>query len=260
MTLEQLEGVRLGVSAGAVVLLLAAETAQPFYKGRTGRLLHSARNIGIAAVNAAVLSLFFVGPLAFVAAWAENNGLGLLNVVDWPVWVEWTVALVAFDFWMYWWHRANHRLAWLRLFHRMHHTDPAMDVTTAVRFHTGEIVLSSLLRAPVVVLLGMSIPQLIVYEVIMVPVVYFHHSNVALPARADCWMRRLVVSPNMHRVHHSFEREERDSNYGSILTIWDRLLGSYRWRGDPEAIRIGIPHMYEEKWFTFWGMLKTPIM
>jgi sterol desaturase/sphingolipid hydroxylase (fatty acid hydroxylase superfamily) len=160
---------------------------------------------------------------------------------------------------MYWWHRANHELPFLWRFHRMHHSEPDLDVTTAMRFHTGEIAISSGLRCGVLVLLGMSWPMLLLYEVCMLPIIQFHHSNVRIPYGLDRALRAVIVSPNMHRVHHSVIHREHNGNYASIFSFWDRAFGSYRWRPDPEDLDIGLREWREPSWLTFWGMLKTPV-
>jgi sterol desaturase/sphingolipid hydroxylase (fatty acid hydroxylase superfamily) len=141
---------------------------------------------------------------------------------------------------MYAWHRANHEVPLLWRFHRVHHTDPAMDSTTALRFHPGEILISTLLNCLVLVALGMSLAAFALYKTVMIAVVMFHHSNLRVPERLDRWLRWVIVPPSMHRVHHSHLRAETDSNYGSIFSFWDRLFRSYRTRRTYDDIRFGI--------------------
>src|SRR5215813_5385924 len=117
-------------------------------------------------------------------------------------------AILLFDAWMYLWHRANHQLDFLWRFHRVHHSDPEMDVTTAIRFHAGEILISSALRLAVIPLLGITNRQLLVYEMLLLPVILFHHSNVLIPERLDAILRLVIVTPAIHRVHHSRLRAE----------------------------------------------------
>ena len=161
---------------------------------------------------------------------------------------------------MYLWHRANHRILFLWRFHRMHHSDPQMDVTTALRFHTGELVFSSLLRFAVVPLLGMNLWQLIFYEILLLPIIQFHHSNVNLPESWDRCLRTIIVTPNIHRVHHSRWQPETDSNYSSIFSFWDRVFGSFRLRKDSHTIQYGLYTYDAQEWQTTWGMLKTPFL
>jgi sterol desaturase/sphingolipid hydroxylase (fatty acid hydroxylase superfamily) len=169
------------------------------------------------------------------------------------------VALLLFDAWMYLWHRANHAVPFLWRFHRMHHSDPAVDTTTALRFHVGEIVISTLLRLGVIPLLGMRLWQVILYETLLLPVIAFHHSNVALPTVWDRRLRWVIVSPNMHRVHHSDWQPETDSNFASIFSWWDRLGRSFRLRPDVRTLQYGLRELDGNQWQGLWGLLRTPL-
>jgi sterol desaturase/sphingolipid hydroxylase (fatty acid hydroxylase superfamily) len=160
---------------------------------------------------------------------------------------------------MYLWHRANHAIPFLWRFHRMHHSDPAVDVTTALRFHVGEITLSSTLRLAVIPLLGLRLGEVILYETLLLPVIAFHHSNVALPEKWDRRLRAVIVSPNMHRVHHSDWQPETDSNFSSIFSWWDRLGRSFRLRPDIRALRYGLRDFDGQEWQNLWGLLRTPL-
>jgi sterol desaturase/sphingolipid hydroxylase (fatty acid hydroxylase superfamily) len=122
----------------------------------------------------------------------------------------------------------------------MHDSDPAMDVTTATRFHLGEIALSTIARLGIIPLAGIPLSVIVGYELVLLLSTQFHHSNIGLPARVDSLVRFVIVSPNMHRVHHSIERVETDSNYSSILSIWDRLFRSYREKPDYQQIQFGV--------------------
>jgi sterol desaturase/sphingolipid hydroxylase (fatty acid hydroxylase superfamily) len=162
------------------------------------------------------------------------------------------------DAWMYGWHRANHRIPLLWRFHRVHHSDPRLDVTTAARFHIGEIALSSTLRLAVFPLLGVALWQALLYEALLLPIIQFHHSNVALPERWDRLLRWVIVTPNMHRVHHSRFQPETDSNYSSIFSFWDRLARTFRQVHDARSLRIGLDEWDQEEWQTVSGLLRTP--
>ena len=242
---------------GLVVLWLL-EGWWPFYADRKGRLRHAARNLSLALINTVMLSVAFAGLTAASLAWAGRVGFGLLRWVQAPVWLETLAALLLIDAWMYGWHRANHRLPFLWRFHRVHHSDSEMDVTTAARFHVGEIALSSLLRLAVFPLLGVALWQALLYEVILLPVIQFHHSNMALQERWDRLMRWLVVTPNMHRLHHSRRRPETDSNYSSIFSFWDRLAKTFRQVGDTHDLSLGLEGFDGEAWKTLPGLLRTP--
>jgi sterol desaturase/sphingolipid hydroxylase (fatty acid hydroxylase superfamily) len=242
------------------------ETWVPFFTDRPGarrrplRLRHAARNLAVAGLNLLVIGLGFSTATAGVAAWAQAAHFGLLHQWSAPLWMKTAAALLLFDAWMYLWHRANHAVPFLWRFHRMHHSDPAVDVTTALRFHVGEITLSSALRLAVIPLLGLQLGQVILYETILLPVIAFHHSNVALPEPWDRRLRLVIVSPNMHRVHHSDWQPETDSNFASIFSWWDRLGRSFRLRKDVRALRYGLREFDGDQWQGLWGLLRTPLV
>ncbi len=247
-------------AAGGLGLLYAFETAWPEFRGRTGRPAHVGRNVFLGFVNAGLTFLLFGAPLLYLTRRANAAEIGLLQRLALPVWARWTLALVLFDAWMYAWHVLNHRLPLLWRFHRMHHSDGELDASTALRFHPGEIALSNVARLAVLPLLGMTVAQLALYEVLLLPVILFHHSNVAIPYRADTVLRWLVPTPWMHWVHHSDRRAETDSNYGSLLSVWDRLFRSFRLREDPSGIRLGLDGYHDpRRWRTLSAALRTPL-
>ncbi len=258
MTAAHLDYVRMAETLGALALLSGVETWVPYFGGRTARGRHAVRNLSIAAANAAMVALLFAWPLAHVSAWAATKPFGVMNWAPVPAWARIAGAVVLFDAWMYGWHRANHRVYFLWRFHRMHHSERDLDATTALRFHPGEIFMSTVLRLGVLALLGMSVSMLVIYEMVLAPIIQFHHSNVAIPARVDRMLRTVVVSPNMHRVHHSEDRWEHDGNYASVFSFWDRFFASYRRRDNPRELLIGLPQFHEPEWLGLPGMLKTP--
>lgn len=247
------------LAIAVLAFLWCLETWLPLYRERHGnRLKHAGRNIVIALFNTTVIALMLYGIMAVVAPWNYNHKIGLLNLLDLPPTIETGIALLLFDGWMYLWHRANHKIPFLWRFHRMHHSDREMDVTSATRFHTGELIFSSILRLGVIPLLGLELWQLVLYEVMLLPVIQFHHSNVNLPERWDRLLRAIIVSPNMHRVHHSRIQHETDSNYSSVFSFWDRLACTFRRREDVGAIEFGLLEFDDLKWQTILGMLRTP--
>jgi sterol desaturase/sphingolipid hydroxylase (fatty acid hydroxylase superfamily) len=163
-----------------------------------------------------------------------------------------------FDGLLYLMHRANHKFGILWRFHRVHHSDPEMDTTTAMRFHTGEVLISSALRLAVIPLMGFTLWHLLVYELLMLPVIMFHHSNVRFPEKVDRWLRALVVSPALHRVHHSRARVETDSNYSIIFSFWDRIGGTLQLRKDGRPVDFGLDEYDGEEWQRVSGLLTNP--
>ncbi|MBI4623363.1 MAG: sterol desaturase family protein [Verrucomicrobia bacterium] len=236
-------GWRAVLAVGLLTALLAWETAQPFFTlfGRAGdRARHGVRNLALGALNAAIVALLFAGAWLAVTQWAAAHRFGILNGLELPPWPRATLAVLMLDGWMYFWHWLNHQVPLFWRFHRLHHADRAMDVTTASRFHTGEIVLSSIFRLPVLLLLGCRIEELALYELLLFAVVQFHHANIALPARLDRWLRLLIVTPSVHKVHHSVVRAECDSNFSSLFSWWDPLFRTQRIVRDPQRIVFGI--------------------
>ena len=233
------------VAIGALVTMWVLESLVPFFPGqiahRRQRLAHDGRNFVWGIVNTFIGTLLVSTTLVAVTSYATEQGWGLLRLVKLPAAVKWGLALLLFDLWMYSWHRINHVVPFLWRFHRMHHSDRAMDTSTGVRFHPGEIVLSSFARLLVLPLLGISIEQLVAYEMILLPVICFHHSNLRLPRWVDYGLAWVMVSPAVHRVHHSQIVRETNSNYGSVLSCWDRLAGTLRMRNDVENIEYGLP-------------------
>jgi sterol desaturase/sphingolipid hydroxylase (fatty acid hydroxylase superfamily) len=254
---------KIAVSAAAFLIIFIMEGVLPHFEGRAfrGRLRHSANNLGMGLANGLVIGLA-AGLFALAAAeWSARHSFGLARSVTFPFYdapIKALMLFVLFDLWMYWWHRLNHRVRPLWMLHRAHHADRAMDASTAVRFHPIEILASSVLRPLVIVLLGMEVAHLAIYEAVLLPVILFHHSNFALPAKADRALRALIVTPDMHRVHHSRVVAETHSNYSSVFSFWDRLFGSYREREDTRSIDLGLNILREDRWQGFSGILLTP--
>ncbi|MDF1811945.1 MAG: sterol desaturase family protein [Verrucomicrobiales bacterium] len=260
--MESLEEYSAWIAIGTLLVLLAWESFQPFFpffrgKGRE-RVRHGFRNTLLGIVNGLMTSLGFVIFWKWAVDWSGAHSIGLLHRVSWPAGIELAVAVLLLDFWTYWWHRMNHRIPFLWRFHRVHHADPEMDVTTANRFHFGEIILSSLLRVPVLILIGAQLWQLAFYEVVMFAVVQFHHANIAVPPWLDRVLRLVTVTPAMHKVHHSRLQVDTDSNYTSLFSWWDRIFGSFRLRPEMKEIHFGLDEFDAEENQTLIGMAKTP--
>lgn len=251
---------KIWVEVISIGLVFWLEGLFPLFQEREHRLRHALPNLGIGILNGFAISLLFSSVTLKVMHFAESRSWGLLHQLSLSSWTEGVIAFVLFDLWMYVWHRANHRIPFLWRFHRMHHSDLELDSTSALRFHTGEIILSSLVRLLVILLIGMKFIHLLIYELCLQPVIIFHHSNVALPEKIDRILRAVVVTPNMHRVHHSQIQNETDSNYSSIFSFWDRLIRSFRKREDTLTIVYGLPYLQEKEWQSFRGMIKTPFV
>jgi sterol desaturase/sphingolipid hydroxylase (fatty acid hydroxylase superfamily) len=247
------------VPLALLALFWCWETWRPYFGNKDGRWKHAAHNLVIALFNTVILGVVFGSLTMMAAGWTEQNQLGLLNTMSIAGPLRFGLALVLLDGWMYLWHRANHAIPFFWRFHRMHHSDRHVDVTTATRFHLGEHVGSSLLRLGLIPLLGFEVWNLVVYDTLVIAMTQFHHADISL-GRWDRWVRLVVVTPVMHKVHHSDWREETDSNYSTVLSVWDRLARSFRMRNDPRSIVFGLKEFTEPGWQTCWGMLKTPFV
>lgn len=209
-----------------LALFFAAERLRPAAREATGGAIAGgwrrvARNLGLWLANAG-LSPLVVLP---VSLWAAQNHLGWR-----PVW--WSgpggllLDLVLLDFLIFWWHLANHKVPLLWRFHEVHHLDRFLDTTTALRFHFGEVLLSAFARAGVIVVLGLPISSVLVFETLVLAAAIFHHSNLALPAGLERALARLVITPSIHWVHHHAVQRDTDANYGTIFSFWDPLFGT----------------------------------
>lgn len=223
----------LGIAAIAIPALLmavlaSAEMIWPRRQLQLGRyprwITHVLFFLGNAIVGR-LLSFFIVVGVA--AAWASENSFGLLNSVEWPWLAEAAVAFVILDFAVWLQHVAMHRNPLLWRLHAVHHSDRDLDVTTALRFHPFELIVSTFYKSAWVALLGVPVIVALAFELWLNANALFNHSNIKLPQRADRWLRRVIVTPGMHLVHHSIIPTEQQRNYGFALTIWDRLFGTY---------------------------------
>ena len=218
-------------------------------------------NLGVEVVVTIVLRVLFPTAAVGIALVAEQRGWGLFNLLPAPPWLALAASVVLLDFAIYAQHVAFHAVPVLWRLHRMHHADLEFDVTTGVRFHPVEIVLSMLIKFAVVVALGTPALAVLIFEVLLNATSMFNHGNVRLPGRADCILRWLVVTPEMHRVHHSVLRRETGSNYSFNLPWWDRLFGTYRARPEAghEGMTIGIDQFHDPADLRLDRMLLQPL-
>lgn len=254
--------VRLGAFAGIFLAMALVELLWPKRRLAVSKERRWATNLGIAVTASLLLRLMamLAVPVAAIAAalYAQEHGVGLLNAVAWPGWVKVIIALIVLDLAVWAQHLASHKIPVLWRLHKVHHADRDIDVTTAVRFHPIEIALSMVWKIAVVVPLGASPLAVFLFEVILNGCAMFNHANVALPAWADRLLRLLIVTPDMHRVHHSVRRREHDSNYGFNLSLWDRLFRTYT--AQPEdghlGMRIGLnPYQSDGPTHFGWSLL-----
>jgi sterol desaturase/sphingolipid hydroxylase (fatty acid hydroxylase superfamily) len=235
--------IRLGAGATVFAVMALWEVLAPRRALSAGRVRRWPANLGIVVVDQIAVRLLIPLAAVGVAVIAAQNGWGLLNMTPWPAWLKGLTGFLALDLAIYAQHVAFHKVPWLWRLHRMHHADLDIDVSTGLRFHPIEILLSVLIKMAVVMLAGVPPAAVIGFEVVLNATSMFNHSNAAMPLWLDRIVRLFVVTPDMHRVHHSVLRWETDSNFGFNVPWWDRLFGTYR--AQPEAgharMTIGLP-------------------
>jgi sterol desaturase/sphingolipid hydroxylase (fatty acid hydroxylase superfamily) len=198
-------------------------------------------NSGLWALNALILGAVCAGCACTVSRWASDGGVGLLNQSLVSPWIAIPVTVIGMDLVSYFWHRANHALPILWRFHQAHHSDPDYTVTTALRFHPGELLLALPIRLLAVALLGVPIAGVIVFELVFALANFCEHGNIDLPLRVERAIGRLFVTPALHRRHHGRELRLLDTNYGTIFSLWDRLFGSYGENRSDTQVSTGLP-------------------
>lgn len=250
---------RLGGFALVLVLLAVAERIWPA-RGDTRPARRQLSNLGLVAIDTALLRLAFPLLAVVLAAQVYARDGGLFGALDWPLWLEIVLAVLIFDAAIYWQHRLLHAIPLLWPLHRVHHSDVAIDVTTGVRFHPLEIVLSMLIKLGLVVALGAHPAAVVIFELLLSAASLFTHADFAFPSRVERALRAVIVTPSMHRTHHSVRREETDSNYGFLLSVWDRVFGSYRARAaEPErGMPIGLPQWRDPAALGLGALLLQP--
>ncbi len=253
--------IRMGFFFGVLAVMALWEIAAPRRRLTVSKTMRWVNNLGLVFFNSFILRVLFPAAAVGVAVMAGEQGWGLFNVYDLPLTLTIVASVVIMDFVIYIQHVMVHAIPVLWRLHRVHHADPDFDVTTGARFHTLEIILSMLIKFATILLLGPPVVAVILFEIILNVTAMFNHSNVGLPPALDRVVRWVLVTPDMHRVHHSVEDDEANSNFGFSLPWWDRLFGTYRDqpRGGHKEMTIGIHKYHDTKdvsWIT--GMLLLP--
>jgi len=259
--LENEVTIRLSFFFGVFTIMALWEIVAPRRALTVSKLLRWSNNLGLVFFNSFILRILFPAAAVGVAAFAQTHGWGLLNYYELPLLLAVIISIIAMDFIIYLQHVMVHAVPLLWRLHRVHHADLDYDVTTGARFHTLEIILSMLIKFATIIVLGAPVVAVVIFEVILNALAMFNHSNVGLPKSLDVFLRWFIVTPDMHRVHHSVEDDETNSNFGFNLTWWDRLFGTYREqpRGGQLGFTIGI-HKYRDIRQTNWitGMMTLP--
>ena len=227
--------------AAVVFLLLWLQWRFPLRHQQFAPLRRMARNLVLSAPSQAVMRLALLPVTIYVATWAEDRHIGLLNLLELPVWANATATFLLMDYAYWWWHRANHVVPLFWRFHNVHHTDLDMDVSTAARFHFGEMVLSVGFLSLAVTIFGIAPKMLVAFCISLETITLFHHSNWRLPLWFERVLNYVIVTPRMHGIHHSIVQQETDSNWGTVFCWWDILHRTLRRDVPQREITIGVP-------------------
>ena len=255
--------IRLGFFFGILGLMAVWEIISPRRVLAVSKLLRWTNNLGLVVLNTVILRLLLPAAAVGMAAFATASGWGVFNTIAAPYWLAVIASVVVLDFIIYLQHVMVHAVPVLWRLHRVHHADLDFDVTTGARFHPIEIILSMLIKFAAISVLGPPVLAVVIFEVLLNATAMFNHGNVRIPLDLDHLLRWFVVTPDMHRVHHSVEDDEANSNFGFNLPWWDRLFGTYR--DQPRAghtlMTIGINKFREtRRGARLPGMLMLPFV
>ena len=239
--------------------LLSMQAIAPLRRWVLPKLQHLVTNIGVAIAAGAAAQLAVVPIGVAVTRWAARDSFGLFHWVRLPEWLTLAAGFVLLDFTFYYWHRLNHVVPFLWRFHNVHHIDADLDVSTSLRFHFGEIALSTAFRVVQLALLGVPTSLYLVFEVCFGAAAQFHHSNWRLPYGVEAVLNRFIVTPRMHGIHHSIVQHETNSNYSTIFSWWDRIHGSFHGIERHEGVTIGVPAYRDAGDQTFLAALALPL-
>jgi sterol desaturase/sphingolipid hydroxylase (fatty acid hydroxylase superfamily) len=253
---------RLSAFVGVMAAMACWELLAPRRPLATSKLRRWVANLAVVALDTLLVRVLFAAGAVGMAAFAAEHGWGLLNRLDWPLWIELALALVALDLAMYLQHVMFHAAPLLWRVHMMHHADLDVDVTTGARFHPVEVALSMLIKLAAVMVIGPAPTAVIAFEVLLNATSLFNHSNVRVPNTVERVLRWLVVTPDMHRIHHSIDPRETNRNFGFNLPWWDYLFGTYR--AEParghDRMPLGVEHYRDPARLALIGMLALPFV
>jgi sterol desaturase/sphingolipid hydroxylase (fatty acid hydroxylase superfamily) len=207
--------------------LLRGERAVPYARSEQRKSRRVLFHLGISVANSILLYFIMTRPIMAVLELTGRQKIGLAHLLGLGGWAEIGATVIVLDFWDYWMHRANHQIPFLWRFHKAHHSDMEIDVTTSARFHLGELIISNCVKCLMIVLWGASLMGLVIFDIILTACSQFHHSNLNLPAGLQDPLERVIVTPRMHRCHHAMHENCVDTNFATILSVWDRIGKSY---------------------------------
>ena len=253
--------IRLSVMFAILFVLAIWEALRPRRQLGLPRLRRWPANIAIVVIDTIVVRICFPIVAVAFAAMMSDRGIGFFNLIELPLWLEAVLAVVLLDLVIYWQHRLFHRVPLFWRMHQVHHADPDIDLTTGLRFHPFEIVASMVIKFAAVALIGPAALAVLIFEIILNALALFNHANIRLPLGVDRLLRLALVTPDMHRVHHSVREDEFNRNFGFNLALWDRLFRSYRAQpaDGHEKMRIGQLEIEGEEARRLTWMLLRPM-
>ncbi|MCP4681162.1 MAG: sterol desaturase family protein [Desulfobacterales bacterium] len=243
---------------GGIIFFFSLETMIPYRPSSVSKLKRWINNLSLTLFNSILINLIFSSAIIGTAIYVKTQNLGVLNMMQIPEWLKILVTVAFMDFMLYVWHLLNHEMPFLWRFHRVHHSDLNMDVSTATRFHFGELAISAVIKISIIFFLGASVLGILIFESAVVLCAQFHHSSIKVPKWFEIIYWIFFVPPSMHRIHHSVIIKERDSNYGTIFSIWDRILGTLISNVDQNRIRIGVGAYHKPERLNFHQLLVMP--
>ena len=246
------------VVVGGFLLCVLLETRLPLRRSRESKLRRVGRNLMMAGIGFAVIELLQIPVLIPISKATMGQGLGLLNLLGVTGVARVAAAILMLDYTLWHWHRANHRIHFFWRFHSVHHVDRDMDASTALRFHFGELGMSVGWRALQIVAIGADPLSVFIYQALLFTSILFHHSNTRLPLAFERALVRLIVTPRMHGIHHSDYENETNTNWSSLLSLWDYLHGTIRLDVPQQSITIGVPAFDDPKKVTLGRILRMP--
>jgi sterol desaturase/sphingolipid hydroxylase (fatty acid hydroxylase superfamily) len=250
--------IRLLLFCATLIFFLFLELLIPYRPSSVSKIKRWINNIALSLFNSLLLQLIFSSAIVTAAMYVQTHKLGILNMLTAPSWLKVLFTVAFMDFILYVWHLLNHEMPLLWRFHRVHHCDVNMDVTTATRFHIGELSISAIIKLSVILFLGASPLGVLIFESLVVFCAQFHHSSLKVPKWFEAILWIFFVPPSMHRIHHSVRIKERDTNYGTIFSIWDRVLGTLLANVDQAKIRIGVGAYQKPDKLNFHQLLVMP--
>lgn len=239
--------------------MLFFEARHPFARSMQNKTFRVVFHFGLSVLNSLILYFVLFSPLYAAARFTQQHAFGFASALGLRGWTEVLVTLVVFDCWDYWIHRANHRIGLLWRFHKTHHSDMEIDVTTASRFHIGELLITNSIKGALILLWGPSLLGIAAFETFLTAASQFHHSNLDIPFSFQDRLEKVIVTPRMHRCHHVFEGRCQVSNYATVFSVWDRLFGSYHYAEKTAELEpIGVSKPRGPETMKFIPLLLTP--